>query len=54
MSDPQTTIAEMDRALHVMLDENEARRGLELARVRGRLDALMTALTKTAPSAFCK
>ena len=42
MGDPQSTIAEMDRALHVMLDENDALRA-ELARVRGRLDALMTA-----------
>ena len=42
MSDAQPTMADMDRALHIMLDENESQRA-ELARVRGRLDALMTA-----------
>ncbi len=42
MSDPQSTIAQLDRALTQMLDENDAMRA-ELARVKGRLDALMTA-----------
>ena len=36
MSDAQPTVAELDNALHQMLDENEALQA-ELARVRGRL-----------------
>ena len=42
MSDVQPTMADMDRALHQMLDENEALQ-YELKRIRGRLDALVSA-----------
>jgi regulator of replication initiation timing len=42
MSKPAPTIADYEKALDQMMDENEALRA-ELTQVKGRLDTLMTA-----------